>query len=203
MAKTPAQAALDEVIGQALTPTLKADGYKKSAHTFRRTTDRCVQVLSVQASQYSGATELRFTINLGVYFPEVQAAMAGFLAWTPGPAGPTESECQVRARIGGLLPGGRDHWWTLRSAGPTAPVTAEVEAAFLQFGRPWLQAMTDLEAARRATDAVTSAGIALALGDRADAERILGAFVRGWPQATAVRDWAVSLGFAVPPPAAP
>jgi hypothetical protein len=46
MAKTPAQARLDEVVAKALTPILKAAGYRKQGRTFRRKHANCVSKMS-------------------------------------------------------------------------------------------------------------------------------------------------------------
>jgi len=101
MAKTPAQARLDEVVAKALAPILKEAGYRKSGRTFRRKNGSCVQVVNVQASAWSSADSLKFTVNLGVFFEEVSAANP-FWQSKVGEAGPDVWSCHVRERIGNV-----------------------------------------------------------------------------------------------------
>src|SRR5262245_24798237 len=119
---------LDDLIKLALVPALKADGYKKKARTFRCSRDRCVQVVQVQSSQASMRHDVRFTINLGVFFPEVHAIMMPFIQSPLGPDGPSQPQCQLRERLGTLL-AGRDHWWNLVDGVPIDPVVEEVATA--------------------------------------------------------------------------
>ena len=197
MAKTAAQQVLDEVIREALLPPLKADGFRKDGHTFRCAKERCIQVLNVQTSRYASAQELKFTLNLGLHFPEVQEVLAPLWRWRVGRAGPREYECHVHARIGALMPSAQDHWWDLRAADGREQVVKEVSTTFMDHGRPWLASFSDFETARAAkafTSPVARAAFALVAGDRDDARNIVASLLSESPQATAFATWAKGLG---------
>jgi hypothetical protein len=168
MARTPAQAILDEVVKAAIVPQLRPLGFKKAGRTFRRQAERCVQVLNVQASAWSSADELRFTINLGVFFPEV-SELTG--AQQPSAAGPTEPQCQLRERIGTLLPERNDRWWELRVGSDPGHVIAEVREAVRAFGLPWLDANMRMETAREKAWPRDAIAMCLAMNDRDEAHR--------------------------------
>jgi len=54
---------------------------------------------------------VRFTINLWVGVRELEAV---------------ESDAQVEQRVGALLPGGEDHWWSLDDATDTSALATEL-----------------------------------------------------------------------------
>jgi hypothetical protein len=190
--KTPAQAAVDTVIGRALTPALKALGYRKGGRTFRRTLPRCVHVVNVQSSASSSATEARFTLNLGVYFPEAHSdALCG--SHRSGAAGPQESDCCVRARIG-TLAGRGDTWWTVRSGGDAAAAESELHALVVQHALPWLERMSEPRLARGSADSACAIALALVEGDRDGAKALAAQALAESPSATGFHAWTRSLG---------
>lgn len=140
MPRTPAQQLLDEVLEVALVPALRQRGYRKAGRTFRRVREQCIQVVNVQVSQWSSATSLRFTLNLGVYFPALQAELESRGYRKPGAAGPTVTGCHLSERVGMLMPAGEDHWWELEAGLPREAVTAEVSAVLTGCALPWLEA---------------------------------------------------------------
>jgi hypothetical protein len=159
-----------------------------------------VQVVNVQSSRWSAAGEVQFTINVGVFFPEVHTLMD--LGYGPGPRGPKESECTLRERIGMLMPGGEDRWWTvrpgswLRALDGNSPerIAEELRDASATFAKPWLDRLSDLRVARdeaERTDALfVSAACSLVLGDDDEARRSAARLAREAPQATAALAWA-------------
>lgn len=139
---------IDDVVARALVPMLREGGYRKDKRTFRRDSTECVQVVNVQASRWGSRTRQQFTINLGVFFPKVEEALAGFLPSRISPAGPAAYDCQVRQRLGMLMPEQRDIWWDVEDKQDPSPVSHEVGEAMKRFGVPWLDAMSSFEAAR-------------------------------------------------------
>jgi hypothetical protein len=197
VAKTPAQKTLDDVIARALVPALKPRGYRKAGRTFRRTAERCVQVVNVQSSVGSTAEIVRFTLNLGVYFPEVNTVGASLYRTSPGPAGPDESECHLRTRIGALLPGNGDHWWEVAANANVDAVVATIDLAIRDHGLPWLDEMADFDTARR--EAACQRGpdgimFALVAGARDDARALVAALLADRPHATGLASWARTQG---------
>jgi hypothetical protein len=140
---------MKQVVAQAA-PLLKAAGFRKRRHSFNRTTEPgLVQVVvfwmgpfdppGPGSEKHQAAREalgLRghhygtFTINLGVYVPEMVLPGGD----TPG-AWVNEYDCQIRAAIGELLPGGKDGWWSLERSDVAGDVAVH---ALQEVGLPWL-----------------------------------------------------------------
>jgi hypothetical protein len=196
MSKTPAQAALDDVIRDALHPALRPDGYRKAGHTFRRHMDRCVLVVNVQASQFSTADDLSFTLNMGAFYPEVHARLP-FQSSQPSASGPTEPQCHVRTRIGTLMPGRPDKWWKLGPRETTASVGTQVMEAFTTYGQPWLTRVSEIAGALQVAEAqgnlVTAAAFALAVDDRDAARRIVAPLLASGSASPLLQTWAREL----------
>ncbi|XHC27283.1 MAG: DUF4304 domain-containing protein [Phycisphaerales bacterium] len=116
-------------------------GFRKKARTFRLASDRSVAVLNVQASRWNQGGTGRFTLNLGVHWPETDRLMD---RPTVG-AEPKEYECVVRARIGDLLPGDLDRWWEIDSETSIEQLGAEVAGVVSRVGLPWLLTLMEPE----------------------------------------------------------
>jgi hypothetical protein len=113
---------LDQVQAQAA-GQLKPLGFRRSGRTFnRQAPSGFVQVVNFQMGQYpvGDSYELppmrinlygKFTVNLGVYVPEV-AELYG-----PQPRGKVVQhyDCQLRARLGDFIAPRQDRWWPLDS----------------------------------------------------------------------------------------
>ena len=166
MPKSRAQRLLDQVIAGSLTPVLRPWGFKKTGHNFRRALAQCTQVVNVQASSWSSAKELRFTVNMGVFYPEV-LALGPLDRWKPGASGPPEHKCQLRTRLGQFMPGGADKWWTIHAGDDAGPAVNELTDAFTLYGVPWLEAVRSFEDARlRGDTRVAGAQLASLLASR-------------------------------------
>ena len=199
MPKTPAQGLLDVVISSSVGPLLKADGYRKAGHTFRKTQPTCVFVVNVQASQSSSADWLKFTVNLGAFYPELNSVLNRGGWASPSASGPTEAHCHVRERLGHLMPSQRDVWWELQvGSAPPLAVCTEVMEAFRDYGLPWLRTMSDLDAARKSVERkgeiICAAAFAILEGRRDEAQRLIETFLADRPDAIGIRAWARQLG---------
>ena len=142
MAKSEYAIALDR-IQAGIRPELKDAGFKVRGRTFNRETDDgLTQVINFQmgASDPPGTTYfpgLRenlhglFTVNLGIYIPEVAATHHGSLAkgWVQ------EYHCSVRERLGQVLGEKRDIWWT---ANAEPNVIDEIRSALVTKGVAFL-----------------------------------------------------------------
>lgn len=181
---------IDAVVAQGLAPLLKSHGFAKAGRSFHRRRGERWQVVNVQASSGNSAAQARFTLNLGLYVPEIEA-----LAGHSPPAGkPKEYDCTLRERIGLLMPQARDHWWTLAPDSDPASLAPELAEAFAAYGLPWLEGHADLAGiAARLADAPTilAAAAALAAGDREAAARRIEHMKAERPRAVAVAEaWA-------------
>ena len=121
MATKTTESAVMDSIQQGVRPLLKAAGFRANGRTFNRiTSDRLTQVIRFQMGSFDppGTTYIpglrenlygRFTVNLGVYVPEVARHHGG------GEAGKIVQEyhCCVRARLGEVGPENADLWWPL------------------------------------------------------------------------------------------
>jgi len=135
---------IEHVVRTGLGPALKNAGYRKTARTFRQTSGLSIKVTNLQASWTNLGSEGRFTLNLGVYFPEA-ARLHGLFPVTDKPL---ESHCVVHQRIGFLMPGGRDFWWEVTALTDLDDLAAQVVDAWERYGRSWLDEHTDVLKAR-------------------------------------------------------
>jgi len=196
--KTPAQGLLDAVIRSALVPLLKAEGFRKAGHTFRLTTPRCVLVVNVQASRGSTHDALKFTVNLGAFYPELNEVLRRGSWVDRGAMGPTEADCHIRERLGFLTSNPSDRWWELRTGASPQDVSNEVMELIRDRGLPWLRSLVDVGSARRYAEergqAVEAAAFHILGGRRDEARKLLADFLVARPQATSIRAWARQLG---------
>ena len=132
-----------DAIQSALRPLLKTRGFKVRGRTFNRITeDNLTQVVNIQmgASDPPGTTYMPglrenlhglFTINLGVYVPEVARHYGGGEArsWIH------EYHCCVRSRLGEAAGQGRNIWWHARADNA---VIDDVRNDLERFGLPFL-----------------------------------------------------------------
>jgi hypothetical protein len=106
--RSQAEGLLIDVIAQAVTPPLKAAGFRKTGMNYHRRRGDTVQVVNVQVSHGSTGTEKRFYVNVGIAFD----ALSG-LAGLPVLERPKEYECDergTRSRLELLVPGAPDRW---------------------------------------------------------------------------------------------
>ena len=111
-------------------PWLRARGFKKRRNRFRRADDDGWQVVDFQASQWGSRDDVRFTINLWVGVAELAER---------------EADAQVETRVGNVLPGGDDHWWSLDEATDTARLGDELREVLQARCLPWLEARRSLD----------------------------------------------------------
>jgi hypothetical protein len=134
----------------ALRPAWKAEGFRVRGRTFNRATeDGLTQVISIQmgASDPLGTTYIPglrenlhglFTVNLGVYVPEVARHHGGGEAksWVQ------EYHCCVRARLGEASGEQHDVWWHARAEDV---VIEDIRRRLEQAGLPFLNRYSSRE----------------------------------------------------------
>ena len=136
-------------------PLLKSAAFRKRRHVFNRTAEPgLVQVVSFQMGQFlDGGLYGRFTINLGVYVPEmVLDEHARRADWV------RESHCQLRQRVGLLLAPPADVWWSLDDPAEAANVARD---ALVNAGLPWLDRLASRQAILAAYDLLGWAAIGM------------------------------------------
>jgi hypothetical protein len=131
-----------------LHPRLKRHGFRKRRHTLNREPEEgLVQVINFQMGSYDVGDPVeipglrkslygRFAVNLGVFLRDVHER----LAECDVPAFVAEYHCDIRKRLGEVLPGEGDVWWNLEH-GP-AELAADVGSALEKHGVPWLDGLS-------------------------------------------------------------
>ena len=192
MATRPA-AAMAAIVS-AVAPLLRAANFRKRRHCFNREAeDGIVHVLNFQmgAFQPPGTPDVpywrrnlygRFTINLGVYSPEM-ALDEQSSSWV------NESDCQLRKRAGDFAPDRHDIWWSLDTPDHTASVIATLmgDDYLTWLDRYWTgRAIVDeyrafgrSELGMGPNGPLSIAGLLLSLGDRRAAETVFRDYIGG------------------------
>jgi hypothetical protein len=148
--KPPATAARDEVLC-GLQKLFEDRGFSKAGSFFNRTTqDGLTQVINFQMSRSNPPISLpasdqypqsfgKFTVNLGVFIPEV--ALLSFPKGTSAPI--HDYDCEIRARLGKLGPERKELWWQLSAdALPTEDIRLRLE----RDGLPYLDKLLSRDA---------------------------------------------------------
>jgi uncharacterized protein DUF4304 len=121
-------------------------GLRKTGRTYNRpSAEGLTQVINLQiarpdpvppsrqAAGERSAPSDRFTVNLGVWIPEV----SDYHLMHPRSRVIQEYDCQVRTRLGALTAPGTDPWWPLDERWPDA--AAEIVRLLHDHGLPWLE----------------------------------------------------------------
>jgi hypothetical protein len=127
-----------------LTPALHEQGFQGSRGAYVARLRDLSWLVEVQLSKYPSPTELQFTMNCGVYVPEV--FLVYFDQQEPKPV--ATEHCCLHTRVGLLQPESRDRWWEL-TAGEASDDTKsrlgdDVLDAVADFGLPFLQRFPSL-----------------------------------------------------------
>jgi hypothetical protein len=134
-----------KVVVGTFAPTLKTAGYRKQGARFRKEVSPTVVCLvNIQSSQWNMGSEGSFTVNLGVYHRDLAALHDAF----PVVDSPLVHHCMVQQRLGMLMPGGLDTWWTVNDKTDLEALGTKVAAIWLQYGKPWIDTNSTLEGAR-------------------------------------------------------
>jgi hypothetical protein len=165
---------IDAVLRVGLPSLLKEHGFKKQGRTWRRVRGDGTQIVSVQGSQWNAGDEGRLTVNLAAYYPAVAKLSRMAIKAAPG-----EIDGHIRVRIGQLMPGKRDFWWTIErgAAADLGDLGVDVAEKLHAHGLPFVDTAASLaEANERLCEpgAVWPTGgvlIAIAAGDLAGARR--------------------------------
>ncbi len=129
----------ESLLREGLAPLLRRKGYKKSGHTWRKQSAQCVQITHAQAGDSGDDEDGKFTLNLGVYFPDVDELGRGQSAQ----AKPLVADCLVQVPIGLILPPPSDHWWRIEPDVDLAQLAADVASGWTAHGKRWLDAHAD------------------------------------------------------------
>jgi hypothetical protein len=159
---------------------LKARGFTKSGNNWLQRQE-WMRVINVQLSSYNSAEEASFTINLGILIPALRAACGE----PPIEGNPKEYDCDLRQRIGRLLPHRQDKWWSVTPSTDPAHLATELADTLLHYGLPWFDSFPDMLAVARYTDArfprFRSAVAYQLAGDTASASQVMAEAISNAP----------------------
>ena len=105
---------LNSILKNNVTPLLKEVGFSKRRLVYVKDIGEISWLVDIQKSRWNDEVEAQFTLNCGVYVPDVLSTYANM-------AEPTRlkiEHCCCSARIGMLIPEKRDLWWKLRENDP-------------------------------------------------------------------------------------
>jgi Domain of unknown function (DUF4304) len=135
----------DELVKTRVAPGLRALGFRGSGRRYELPSATHWALLGLQASQWSDANELRFTVNLLVVSRQAwteESARRPHLGAAPSPNRAPGAFAWWR-RLGPLLPAGGDRWWTVGPGADADGVAREVLAAVELYGLPAVRAAVE------------------------------------------------------------
>nr|WP_320166022.1 DUF4304 domain-containing protein [uncultured Methylophaga sp.] len=182
---------IDEIINLELKALMKSHGFKKKARNFYKELDCGVfQLINVQGSMYNDNQDARYTINLGVFFPEIYE-MVGL-----GNVGtvPSIPDCSISKRIGHLKPERTDYWWQLTPASNLHQLASDLSSSVEHYGLPWLQNNSSISKASvelKGQNPFTAAATAIIEGNRSEAAEIINKIIS---KGSAAKSRAISWG---------
>ena len=134
-----------DLVQKQVTGFLRPLGFRKAGRTYNRASmEGLIQVINLQISRPDPSPPQlrakgqvtppsdRFTVNLGVWIPEV----SDYHLMHPRSKTIQEYDCQVRTRLGSLTGSQVDLWWPLDTRWPDS--AAEVAKRLQELGLPWL-----------------------------------------------------------------
>jgi hypothetical protein len=196
-----------------LGPALKQAAFVRHSTNFSRHFGESLQVVNVQSSQWNSSESGKFTINVGVHFPSIAALL---YAKDPMPTKPKEFHCLLRARVGMLMQGQGDGWWTVTPSTNVEEVSEELMRTCLNEILPWLEQFKTIAGTNWQPKRgflfqhfLAEAAANLVLGDRTKALQCVEAEIERirhepyeatWKrqQSEDLRKWAVDHGLAIP-----
>ena len=135
---------LKEIIDASIKPNLKQCGFKKSGFTWNKSSNDMIQVINFQLSRFNKADEETFTINLGIFNPEIWKS-----CWQQEiPKIIHEEDCFPRIRIGDLLnvrsKESNDQWWKCTPGTDEVSLAQELIDLISLKCLPFLEHMLDV-----------------------------------------------------------
>jgi len=128
---------IDQILREYLVPLMKSHGFNKRGQRFWRNAGHVVDVLDLQKSQWNISSRAEFTINIGVFWPAINAQSEVRVTSLP----PATCECTITERIGRLFGSGLDLWWRVRGKEDLVRRGQDVQRKVIRFALPWLESM--------------------------------------------------------------
>ncbi len=182
---------INAVIGHSLAPCLREAGFRRKARTFHRVETDRIDVINVQGSKWNQGRTGEFTINVGIYFPQIAELYDPYL-----PEGlPQEYHCTIRRRLGQLMGKRIDKWWKLGRFTKEDKLSVQLAGLIREFALPWMEEMSDLENVKPDVPRFIAAAVAYHQGRMDEARQYV---IESYDETPArnelTRDWAVAHG---------
>jgi hypothetical protein len=140
---------LNTYIKDAIAPVLLGAGFRATGRVYRREAGDAFHVVDIQNWKYNDSKRARFTIEVGVCFPRLLAAVSeldAYAFYKPNVAKPGITECAVRRRLGMFLTPPEDTWWTVSATTGYVPPAEQITGPLTTAALPWTQDMSAISA---------------------------------------------------------
>lgn len=133
-----AQQSYARLLREFVAPELRAQGLKGSGQKYTLPHPEMRVGVSFQTGRGENPGEVTFTAEVyAVHDPTLEAFdAANRAARSQGQTIPLPQTGNWGHRLGWLMPGRRDVWWTVRAGEPIEPVASEVVSALIDYGLP-------------------------------------------------------------------
>jgi hypothetical protein len=136
-----AQETFKAMIRGGIRPRLRAMGFRGPGPSFAWPARGVIALLGFQKSRHSDSDHVKFTINLTVKSEAAWQKARRAYPYLPQRATPNvRTGVGWESRIGTLLPGGKDYWWSLRADADWSAIAGEIVSAIETYVVPKLRA---------------------------------------------------------------
>jgi hypothetical protein len=182
---------LRDLAWQAVAHEMSAHGFRIAESSLRRVRSPAIQVAHLRYRTDRRSRSVRFTIDLGVFFPQAYSKIRSLRdRKTPRP-GTHDCMCTVRCNVGALLgPAMTEHWWTVRPESTLEETRESVSDAVQNAAVPWLDRFSNPRHAMDETDRLDAIALSLMLGDLDTARRLTQLAQIESPLSDKLHEWA-------------
>jgi len=136
-----AQEKFEQLVTHFFKPVFKENGFRTPAMNFYKDCGEFRKIVQIQKSQFNSITDLKFTINIGVFDKLVNEKMSiNDKIKTPKPY-----DCALEKRIGRLLPDELDKWYEINFNSSLEKLQSEIESDLNNFLFPYLNKFETIE----------------------------------------------------------
>jgi len=131
---------IDKTISQIVALKLQQYNFNKSGRVFWRGKEQITDIISFQKAPHNSAEKSDFTINLGVYWHDIQKD----IGWNVPKWPPKEYDCTVFQRIGFIFNNNCDYWWETTKNSDFELIGNDVAEKIITYGINWLEEGHDI-----------------------------------------------------------
>lgn len=131
-----ADGTVERLLRTAVTPLLRKVGFRKVGLYYFRQRSGNWELVQFQKSWSNTVDETRFTVNCGIVSTRLARFLLGADLKMPTP----EYNWHYSQRLGFLMAGGQDKWWTIDASVPKESLGSEVSELIIDLAIPTLDA---------------------------------------------------------------